>query len=47
MQPLLVAAHEVGHGVVEDPNGLMITAPFDPIAAAETAETIAADIRTW
>ncbi|OBF59300.1 hypothetical protein A5787_21685 [Mycobacterium sp. 852002-50816_SCH5313054-b] len=27
--------------------GLMITARFDPIAAAKTAETIAADVRTW
>jgi TetR/AcrR family transcriptional regulator, transcriptional repressor for nem operon len=27
--------------------GLMITARFEPIAAAETAETIAADVRTW
>ncbi|WP_231989669.1 hypothetical protein, partial [Mycobacterium sp. 852002-51057_SCH5723018] len=27
--------------------GLMITARFDPTAAAETAETIAADARTW
>lgn len=27
--------------------GLMITARFDPIAAARTAETIAADVRTW
>lgn len=27
--------------------GLMITARFDPVAAAKTAETIAADVRTW
>jgi TetR/AcrR family transcriptional regulator, transcriptional repressor for nem operon len=27
--------------------GLMITARFNPTAAAETAETIAADVRTW